>query len=32
MLKIYPIDASKLKVIEEDKSWPFTLVNKKKAK
>ena len=32
MLKMYPIEASKLKVIEEDKSLPFTLLNKKKAK
>ena len=30
MLKMYPIDASKLKVIEEDKSLPFTLLNKEK--
>ena len=32
MLKMYPIDASKLKVIEEDKSLPFTLLNKEKSK
>ena len=32
MLKIYPIEASKLQVIEEDKNWPFTLVNKKESK
>ena len=32
MLKLYPIDASKLQVVEEDIKMPFTIISKEKSK